>query len=433
MLFLCLCMALVQCTTKNNEGTWKMNHIDRQYFNHNSLSPGDVNGDGFDDYVVIHEGPDKVTVILHPGVNDRLYQAWEKIVVSEGNNVEYAYFGDLNGDENLDIVYVNGDGSYASIIWGPDRSHIKDPGQWRDTGPIPSSMNQGHYLYVETSDINLDGALDIIAGGRRHHSGRVNGLIWFEAPADKEEREDLEKWAMHPVDSMLLSGHGFEFEDINRDGYQDIIIANADWDTPDNEEMVLWYEHPGPDPDAVRNSWEKHIIFESQMFFAKPQVGVGDVNQDGKTDLAVQTDNYLFYMEQQEDADDWKIIKINKPEITRWVTRPTEIADLNGDGKLDIVGAMIHNWGYTAEGKATVFWMEYTGEEPGPENWQTHVIKWSDGYFPGNAFNGEKWDHIRFADLDRDGDLDIIGNCEEYYDEDRNTILGVVWFENRMP
>ena len=77
--------------------------------------------------------------------------------------------------------------------------------------------------------------------------------------------------------------------------------------------------------------------------------------------------------------------------------------------------------------------MEYTGETPKADNWITHVIKWSDGFFSGKENQGEKWDHCRFVDLDRDGDLDIIGNCEEYYDKDRNTLLGVVWFENTIP
>ena len=34
--------------------------------------------------------------------------------------------------------------------------------------------------------------------------------------------------------------------------------------------------------------------------------------------------------------------------------------------------------------------------------------------------------------MDGDGDLDIIGNCEEHYDRSRRTIVGVVWFENRL-
>lgn len=112
--------------------------------------------------------------------------------------------------------------------------------------------------------------------------------------------------------------------------------------------------------------------------------------------------------------------------------RPTKVVDLNGDGRLDIVGMLIHNWGWTDPSKAIVFWMEYTGEKPGVDNWVTHVIKWSDRYSPAGEFNGEKWDHCRFRDIDRDGDLDLIGNCEEYYNENRNTILGVVWFENEL-
>lgn len=86
---------------------WRMYHLDREFYNHNSISPGDANKDGYDDYVVIHEGPDKVTILFHPGNLDDIYGEWEKVVISEGNNVEYAYFGDLDGDGNLDIAYAN--------------------------------------------------------------------------------------------------------------------------------------------------------------------------------------------------------------------------------------------------------------------------------------------------------------------------------------
>ncbi len=77
---------------------WKMHHIDRQFWNHNSLSPGDVNKDGLVDYLVIHEGADKVTILFNPGIGNQLYHEWEKVVISDGNNIEYGYFGDLNGD-----------------------------------------------------------------------------------------------------------------------------------------------------------------------------------------------------------------------------------------------------------------------------------------------------------------------------------------------
>jgi len=67
---------------------WKMHHIDRQYWNHNSLSPGDANNDGFDDYMVIHEGPNIASIVFHPGNLNDIYAEWEKVVIAEGGNVE---------------------------------------------------------------------------------------------------------------------------------------------------------------------------------------------------------------------------------------------------------------------------------------------------------------------------------------------------------
>lgn len=409
---------------------WRMYHLDRQYYNHNSISPGDANGDGYTDYVVIHEGPDKVTILFHPGNLEDIYPEWEKVTISEGNNVEYAYFGDLDGDGNLDIAYANGGKADVNVIWGPKKSRVKDPSAWVDGGPIPASRNQGHYVFLETYDVNQDGALDIVTGGRRHSSGKLNGLAWYEAPVKKQDRRDMSKWQMHSIDPDLLSGHGFVIDDLNEDGDADFVVGNADWDTPDHEDEIVWYENPGPRSEAITSPWEKHVIIRNQMFFAKPQVGIGDLNKDGKKDIVAQTDNYIFYLEQGESPKEWKNHKILKPELTRWVTRPTKLVDLNNDGNLDIVGMTIHDYGYTPRDKASVFWMEYIGDTPDTRNWETHVIKYSDGVFSGQRFQGEKWDHMRFIDLDEDGDLDILANCEEYYDPDGNTIIGVVWFEN---
>lgn len=409
---------------------WRMYHLDRQYYNHNSISPGDANKDGYDDYVVIHEGPDKVTILFHPGNLDDIYGEWEKVTISEGNNVEYAYFGDLDGDGNLDIAYANGGKADVNVLWGPEPSKVKDPSAWVDGGPIPASTKVTHYVFLETFDVNQDGAMDIVHGGRRHSSGNVNGLAWYEAPARQKDRRDLTKWKMHSIDPELLGGHGFVINDLDQDGDYDFVVGNADWDTPDHEDAIFWYENPGTESAAFRDPWPKHTIIKSQMFFAKNQIDVGDLNKDGKKDIVAQTDNYIYYMERQDGKNEWKTHKILKPELTRWVTRPIKLADLNNDGKLDIVGMTIHNYGYTPRDIASVFWMEYEGDTPGADNWDTHVIKYSDGVFSGYRFQGEKWDHMRFIDLDEDGDLDILGNCEEYYDPDRNTILGVVWFEN---
>jgi len=419
---------------------WQMHHIDDSLYNHNSLSPGDVNQDGYDDYAVIHEGPDAYTIIFHPGEQGDTKQKWEKVIIAKGGNLEYAYLSDLDGDGNLDMVGVEGlkkaHQSGVRIFWGPDKQDVKNPEKWESAGFIPGTENLGHYLYVECHDINNDDAPDIITGGRILETNKsFGGIRWLKAPTIKDERRDLSKWKLYAIDPVQFSGHGFELVDINLDGNLDVVLANPDWNTSDKNEEVVWYEHPGQEAPELFEPWEKHIILKTQELFSKAQVAIGDINRDGMPDVCVQSDNRVFLSQQTKNSGqiEWNSLVIQKPEIARWVTRPIEMADLNNDGKLDIVCMMIHNYGYTPKGLASVYWMEFQGDIPGTDNWITHVIKWSDGMYSGRTWQGEKWDHCRFFDMDKDGDLDLIANCEEMYerkDEIKKTKIGVVWFEN---
>ena len=226
----------------------------------------------------------------------------------------------------------------------------------------------------------------------------------------------------------MLSGHGFVFADIDEDGNDDIVICDADWDTPDSLEALRWYRNPGPDSDAQRGPWPSEQIHHSYEYFPKAQVGVGDLDGDGLDDLAVQTFNHLFWFRKvSTDPVEFEFAKIRKPALARWLPRPTKIADLDEDGKPEVIGMLIHYYGTIPETKASVF-----GMTPGEEEWGFEVIKMADGSYFDRTSQGEKWDHMRFADVDRDGDLDIVGNCEEHYSEGRKTIVGVVWFENPL-
>ena len=304
-------------------------------------------------------------------------------------------------------------------------------------------MDRGHLLYVRSRDINGDGAMDIVAGGRvlgTHSTAkmagkRTAGIVWIEAPADQGARRNLSKWTVHDIDPLTAGGHGFVFVDIDRDGDEDIANSNADWNTKPSDEMVLWYENPGTGSAQQKAPWPMHVIYKGSEIYSKGQMAAGDIDLDGRADLCVQTEkSVLYFRPTGQNPVTWERIVIPKPAMTQWLARPTKLGDINGDGRLDIVGMLIHDEkGNLPADKASVFWMEWRGEKPRADNWITHVVKWSDGVNTGRKYQGEKWDHCCFSDMDADGDLDIVGNCEEHYTGDRSkrtTNVGVVWFEN---
>jgi hypothetical protein len=130
----------------------------------------------------------------------------------------------------------------------------------------------------------------------------------------------------------------------------------------------------------------------------------------------------------------WQHLRALKPDWIQWLGRPVKFADLDGDGRLDLVGALIHHDDHLPKDKASVFWLENNGGPP--DTWKVYPVKWSDGANTRDPWIGEKWDHLLPLDVDGDGDLDLLGNVEEHYhrgpDGKDVSWFSVVWFENPL-
>jgi len=444
-----------------NGPAWYMHPIDDRFRGANGLSLGDVNQDGLADYLTNYEFDQRLIVEFNPGPEKvRLpwptVTAWMPQPLKNGNGIdpESSTLGDFDGDGNLDLAIAQGwsnkpywEGSQPGvhIVWGPTKDKVMDAGAWKDAGRIPETIDRGHFIYVLPFDVNGDGAIDIISGGRIHAGNKhKGGVVWIEAPVKPSDRRDLAKWQVHDIDPDQFSAHALVPEDIDGDGDQDIVLANADFDTPENEKKILWYENPGTGSPAQKQPWKIHVIYQGPEFYVKPQIAIADLDQDGLRDLITQTekDVYWFRKTGLKPVTFEKIV-IPKDPVARQLSRGIKVADINNDGKLEIIGFLIHQNGNLPQDKASVFWMGYSGPKPKADNWKTHVIKWGSGKTMVLPIFGEKWDLAEITDVDRDGDLDIVANCEEWWEEDiefrffwdkavKANSVAVVWFENRL-
>lgn len=245
-------------------------------------------------------------------------------------------------------------------------------------------------------DLDGDGDLDVTASDAREH----NSLYWFE----NDGRGGLKRHRIHhqPPPAWRLERHAFG--DLNRDGWPDIVIVENSMGD------LRWLENPGG--TKIREPWPVHFITRADAVPGAYDVAIGDLNGDGRLDVAAASwrrgNMFTWHENTGDPTKPWKqhLIAGGLAE-----TRTVRIADFNGDGRPDVLG--------TATVDGLILWFQNPG--PAGGEWRQHVIDTA-----LRPCHGEP------VDIDADGDPDVVmaSGMGAALSPRQPVPSRVVWYEN---
>jgi hypothetical protein len=353
------------------DGRWRKTPVDSTPAA--ELAAADLNGDGFAE--VVASGPEGLQVYWNE------YQPlWSRHVIMQGFRTQSAVAADFTGHGRMDVI--SGD------IENDRNIYLYSAPDWK-----PKLLHSGiRLIQSEAFDVDGDGDIDFI--GAQYRPGLV---FWLERPKDPLH----DPWPFHLIDDFTKGGidgvHSLLAADIDRDGRLDL-VANSGWPDGSFPNSLAWFRVPAQPRTAER--WERRIFADRDAPGLSHYLGAGDVNGDGRLDLAIGAKikpegNWFAWWEQPADP----VIPWKKHMIVTGQEGATNIvmADVNGDGKPDFIASRGH-------GKGLVWY-----EAP---DWRPHEI---DPELVGPH-------SLAAADLDGDGDIDFVTCAKD--------ARICAWFEN---
>ena len=361
---------------------------------------GDVNGDGYDDVVVLDSiGGDLAQVFLGGREPDRVADASLTGDYSDEVGYSVAMAGDVNAD-GFDDIIVGGETSYYNIA----EAHIYYGGI-KMNGTPDVTMGVGaldHFGYSVSGagDLNNDGYDDVIVGAPHEDIGALEGEAYiFFGSTDMGQNPDVYLIGASAGDlfGQSVSGAG----DLNDDGYDDVVVGAPYDDAGGVNAGRAFVYFGGLEMDNLPDA--TYTGAAAGDAFGVSVSGAGDFNNDGIGDLMVGASlnnaggsdagrSYIFFGGKNSDS----IADVNLTGAAagdRFGCSVSRIGDQNGDGYGDVaVGAYLNDAGGRDAGRVYV----YSMNEPvipgvldvavavGPANAWSHP-----GFLNGAAVTGD--------------------------------------------
>jgi hypothetical protein len=330
-----------------------------------SVEIADVNNDGKPDLIVANERSDNVTILLGDGKGG--FAPAPGSPFPAGHSPNDVALGDFNRDGRLDVAFANHEKKYLTVLLGDGRGGLV---------PAPHSPFavevRPHTHGVATGDFDGDGNLDLVTESWGTDQVEVlfgDGTGGFRLPGT------FFSVGKHPYQRLRVA-------DLNGDGKADIITTNLEGD----DVTILLADGRG----TFRQAPGSPFPCGDSPF----NLAVGDVNGDGKLDLAIV--NSPGSTSDRRGRDGLTILLgdgaggfhmlAGSPFATGRIPNRVAIGDVDGDGVNDVAVSS------PDDNNITLFMMKRQGGVAA-----THTIRMS-GRPKGLALH----------DLDGDGKAEIV-------------------------
>ncbi|MCB9936364.1 MAG: VCBS repeat-containing protein [Planctomycetes bacterium] len=374
-----------------------------------SVACADFNGDTLPDIAVgRHNGQSSVYFNAGDGT-------WATSV-NLGGAVEYCYdlaIGDFDEDGDMDIAKTN----YAqqNCVWLNDGS-----GNFASSSPFGTVDSTTYCLAV--GDLNGDGHLDIVCGNGTT-SGVPNTIHLGDGTGAFPVTKTIAVIAGYSGD---VSDCTFDIElaDMDNDGSLDIITA--EFSVGGSMPSRVYYNDG--DANFAQQIWTGTALIPGCSDLGSAMqvmsLAVGDLDNDGDNDVILGTNgnpgtqtptvNDLTYVIFNQGNRTYNIEWMSFQDEKTWGMR---LADFNGDGSLDVI--MCNEGGYRSVrlNDSTGHFPDYTGWVPMPPNAPVWLYLGGSPWFP-------KCD---VADMDGDGDLDVVSPRWIYHNGPKAPELFMQW------
>ena len=387
------------------------------------LVMADIDNDGYEDIVSVHESdseydssafdPDFVPdaeghVRIAFGTADP--DRWINITLAEGTDApapEDAAIADVNGDGYLDVMVA---AELAHLIY------LQNPGAGARTVTwprliLPMTEGRGSYIRVFLADFDGDGVPEATAPNKGAQRPGPEDFARSTAVSIYQVTGDPlvgDNWTATDLGQYSVPQNA-EPVDLDGDGDLDIVVGSR------GENRLVFFENLGDGSlgfreDSIRINGARAAGFNLEY---------ADLNRDGRLDIIGAAGGGLYWFEQPERIGDaWTAHLIGR--FTPDSMTGLEIADINGDGRLDVMAGSYSRGPREGDGDGDV------NNALGRIGWFEHPDDVT-GVWPRHDISRRKrgmFDKFIARDMDSDGDIDFVSTRGNSVPWD-----GVFWLE----